>query len=90
MSERRTPGHLEDHYLVERVRHRLAHDERVNELELDVSIRGDRVVVTGSVSTEERRAAVTAVVAETVGDRTVQNETTVLPRRSGGEVETIS
>lgn len=71
------PEH-EPEYLIEKVRERLATDERVAELELQVSVAGDRVVVSGTVPTEERRAAVAEVASEAAPDHHVVNETEVL------------
>ena len=65
------------HYLVQRIREALAHDPRVAELELEVTVRGSRVVVAGSVPTEERCRAVTDVVHAAAPDHEVQNETRV-------------
>jgi osmotically-inducible protein OsmY len=65
------------HYLVAHVRDALAQDPRVSELELKVKIAGSKVFVTGTVPTEERREAVADVVAETLPEFEVQNQTTV-------------
>jgi osmotically-inducible protein OsmY len=65
------------HYLVQKVREALAHDERVGELELKVKIYGKKVFLTGLVSTPERRAAIDQVLAEVLPDHEIQNETTV-------------
>ena len=66
-----------DVYLAEHVRETLATDERVNEPELDVEIQDGRVIVTGAVPTEERRAAIEAVVVECCPGLEVDNRTTV-------------
>jgi osmotically-inducible protein OsmY len=65
----------------------LARDPRVNEPELEVKVVGGRVFVTGTVPTEERRDAVTAVVHECCPDLEVENRTTVgrYPRAEGTE-----
>lgn len=76
-------------YIVERVRQRLAVDERVAELELQVSVVAGRVVVSGTVPTEERREGVAAVVAETVPDLEVVNQTEVLDTDAAPREETI-
>ena len=51
-------------YREESLRQALATDPRVMEQELDVSIAGGRVVISGTVPTEDRRAAVTEVARE--------------------------
>ncbi|TMK59717.1 MAG: BON domain-containing protein [Actinobacteria bacterium] len=73
-------------YREESLRQALATDPRVMEQELDVSIAGDRVVISGTVPTEDRRAAVTEVARERFPDLQVDNRTIVptLPA-SGGE-----
>jgi hypothetical protein len=65
------------HYLVQKVREALAHDDRVNELEIKVKIYGKRVFLTGVVSTQERRAGIDDVIHELLPGYEVQNETTV-------------
>ena len=44
---------------------------------MHVAVDGTRVVVTGHVSTSERREAITHVLAELLPDHDVRNETTV-------------
>ena len=76
-------------YLVARIQEALAGDKRVGELELQVSVAGDRVLVTGTVPTEERRELVARVVRETAPDRTVVNETTVVDTDRGADEERL-
>jgi hypothetical protein len=64
-------------YLVEHVRDHLLKDPRIGELDIHVAVEGRLVFVTGHVSTEERRAAVTEALAEFLPDHEVRNETTV-------------
>lgn len=77
-------------YLVETIRDALAHDERTNELELEISVAGDRVLVTGPVATEERRDAVGEVVAEVADGYEVVNGTEVLGADPATSVEELS
>ena len=56
-------------YREEELRQALASDPRVAEPELDVTIAGDRVVISGTVPTEDRRTAVTDVTREHCPDR---------------------
>jgi len=67
------------HYVIQHVREALAHDPRVGELELAVDVRGDRLFVSGSVQTEERRTAVGEVAAEAAPDMEVHNQVQVMP-----------
>lgn len=76
-------------YLIEKVRERLATDDRVAELELQVSVAGDRLVVSGTVPTEERRAAVAEVAREAAPDHRVVNETEVLDRGAAPREEEL-
>jgi osmotically-inducible protein OsmY len=73
------------HYLVQRIREALAHDPRVSELELQVTVRGSKVFVAGAVATDDRRQSVTEVVQEAAPDCEVHNQTRVSVQ--AGEVE---
>src|SRR5437762_13359236 len=64
-------------YQVQNVREALAHDHRVGELELQVTIRGGKVMIAGTVPTQEVRHAVTTVVRDVLPDAEVLNHTTV-------------
>ena len=83
-------GEEPPHYLVQRIREALAHDERVSELELQVKVVGRRVILGGSVSTPERCEAVEEVVREVVPGCEVRNEITVGSYGEPTEVERIS
>lgn len=76
-------------YLTERIREALAHDPRVAELGIAVSVAGDKVLVTGNVATAERRHAVEQIVSPLLGDRELHNGITVsdLHEGEGEEVE---
>jgi osmotically-inducible protein OsmY len=75
------------HYQVQKVREALAHDHRVGELELQVTVRGGKVMIAGTVTTAEVRDAVTQVVREVLPDAEVLNHTTVasFPAPEGAE-----
>lgn len=64
-------------YLVGHVEEALACDDRVNEPGLHVTIKGRRVFVDGTVSTQARFAAVAEVVAELLPGWTLVNQSTV-------------
>ena len=83
-------GEEPPHYLVQRIREALAHDERVSELELQVKVVGSRVFLSGTVPTQERRDAVEEVVREVVPECDVRNETTVGTYGEPSDVERIS
>jgi hypothetical protein len=64
-------------YRAEELRQALAADPRVAEPELDVTIVGDRVVISGTVNTEDRRDAVALVTQEHCPDLSIDNRTIV-------------
>lgn len=66
-----------DPYLSEHIRSVLAHDVRVNELGLQVTLVGAVVFVTGTVTCEERRTGVTIVMAEQFPDLDLRNDVVV-------------
>jgi osmotically-inducible protein OsmY len=66
-----------DAYVVERIREALAHDSRVAELGIAVTVAADEVVLTGDVANESRKAVVTAVVAPLTEGRKLHNRLTV-------------
>jgi osmotically-inducible protein OsmY len=86
------PGSEEEppHYLVQRVREALAHDERVSELEVKVRVFGRRVFLTGPVSTQERHDAIDAVLAEVLPGYEVHNETEVARLEAPEDMERLS
>jgi osmotically-inducible protein OsmY len=74
-----------DPYLAERVRAQLATDQRVGELGLAVRVIPGRLVITGSVPSEECRQAIAEVATEIAGPVPIVNETIVTPAPSPGE-----
>ena len=78
------------HYLVQRIREALAHDERVSELELQVRVQGRKVFLTGTVPTQERHDAIDEVVGALLPDCDVHNETAVGTFGEPKEVERLS
>lgn len=67
----------EDEYRAQHVRDALAHDPRVADLSISVTVEAGAVHLSGQVSTEERRNAAAEVARETLGDHDVRNEVTV-------------
>jgi hypothetical protein len=78
-----------DEYLVAHANEALATDPSTAELELDVSVDGREVVLTGTVATPERRAAVAEVVAKALPGREVRNLTAVGGEAAEPFVETL-
>ncbi len=64
-------------YLVERVRQALAHDPRVAELGISVTVVGDKVLLSGEVATQERKAAAAEVAQPLLEGRILHNGLTV-------------
>lgn len=83
-------GHEAPHYRAQRLRDALVHDPRVNELQLEVKIVGDQVFVTGNISSDERRHAVSDVVEGLVPELKVHNQTVVVRAESPGEAEDLT
>jgi osmotically-inducible protein OsmY len=83
-------SHELDEYLAERIRQAFATDPRVSELELQVTLAGPSVFVSGTVSTSERQRAVTEVVREIAPDREVHNQTRVVPTGPEAGVEELT
>jgi Nucleotidyl transferase of unknown function (DUF2204)/BON domain len=78
-----------DEYLVAHAAEALAADPRTAELELDVSVDGPEVILTGTVATPERQAAVGEVVAKALPGREVRNLTAVEDQTAEPFVETL-
>jgi osmotically-inducible protein OsmY len=66
-----------DQYLIERVREALAEDPRVGELYVQVTVAAGKVFLSGTVATQERKAAMSDLVRELLPDHEVHNLATV-------------
>lgn len=78
------------HYLLAHIRETLAKDPRVSELNVEASLAGTKVVLTGYVSTSERKEAISEVVRELLPGYQVSNQTVVRTYPETTEVETLS
>ncbi|MDQ4089519.1 MAG: BON domain-containing protein [Actinomycetota bacterium] len=76
-------------YTVQRLRDALAADERVGEMGVQVHLAAGKVFLTGQVTTEERRQAVSAVAGEVLPDYEIHNDTVVTVVGDGPRVEHI-
>jgi BON domain len=65
-------------YLVGKLQEALAVDDRVNALDIRITIAHGRVHLTGEVPTEGRRAAIQCIAEEVLPDLVVRNDITVL------------
>ena len=76
-------------YVIERIHRALAQDPRVAAFDVEVTLAGGRIFLTGEVATQERKDAISAVVAELLPDHNVLNETTVATLAPAGEPEQL-
>lgn len=76
-------------YLIARVHEALTEDPRVGEQELEISVRGQTVLVAGTVVSEEQRRAVSEVVEELLPGHRVANEVQVATFPETGEAERL-
>jgi hypothetical protein len=73
------PGDTEDvGALTEQARRALADDPRIGQLDVAITLRGQRALLTGHVVTRDRQELVTAVVAEHLPGYVIDNATTTL------------
>ena len=79
-SDAYVPGHLLE---------ALASDERVSEQDLRVDVVGHRVLISGTVASEERRAAVEVVAREYLPDWDIRNHVDVVHRSGPVEREEL-
>ena len=82
-------NHEPEKYLVQHVRDALAGDPRIGELHVDVSIRGDKVFLTGSVPSIERRDAIAELVKDVLPTHEVHNHVTVDPIAGSATTESL-
>jgi osmotically-inducible protein OsmY len=83
------PSGQPEKYLVQRVRDALAGDPRIGELHIDVTIRGDRVFLTGTVASAERREVIAALVQDVLPGHQVQNHVAVEGISGSPEIESL-
>ena len=79
-----------DVYVIEHVRQALATDHRTLVQGLRVTVHGDSVVVSGTVSSDSRRRAVGEVAAEVATEFRVCNETIVVEPADHHRAEEVS
>jgi osmotically-inducible protein OsmY len=64
---------LPPEYVVQHVREALANDERVGQLDIGVTVAGERIQLAGCVQTPDRRRAILDVVGEIAPDWDIHN-----------------
>ncbi|HZM32331.1 MAG TPA: BON domain-containing protein [Acidimicrobiales bacterium] len=88
------PDPLPTPYLVGHIQDTLATDGRAQELGVDVTVAGNRVVLNGTVATEGQREAIGEVAGEVVAEHApgheVVNELTVMSHDEDGSVEELA
>lgn len=77
-------------YTAEEIRQALAADSRFGELGIKVRVVDDAVVLSGEVTTQQRRDAATTIVTALAPSLTVRNGLTVKARRQQPDEERIS
>jgi putative nucleotidyltransferase-like protein len=87
--EQESAADVPDEYLIAHAGEALAGDPRTAELELDVAVDGPEVVVTGTVATPERQAAVGEVLAKALPGREIRNLTGLESQAADPFVETL-
>jgi osmotically-inducible protein OsmY len=84
------PGREPADYVISHIQDALAHDSRTTELGIDVTLSGDRAVLTGTVASPEQRTAIGQVATEVARDYQVVNEVAVVPCDEAGEAEELT
>ena len=80
---------LAPEYVAQHVRDALATDERVGQLDIGVTVAGERIQLAGCVQTPERREAIEEVVAEIAPGWEVHNAIVVEELHGTDAVENL-
>ena len=83
------PLDIADAYVPGHLLQTLVSDERVGEQDLQVEVVGHRIVITGTVASEERRRAVETVAREQLPGWDVRNQVDVVHRQGPVEREEL-
>jgi hypothetical protein len=83
------PGPEPVEYLVERVRDAIATGADTHELGIGVQVAGNRLLLTGSASSEPQLEAITTIAEQLAPDHEVVNEVCVTPTSPPAEVEQL-
>jgi osmotically-inducible protein OsmY len=84
------PGGEPADYVIGHVQDALAHDPRTMELGVDVTLSGDRAVLTGTVASPDQRDAIGQVAAEVAQGYQVVNDVTVMASAEAGDAEELT
>lgn len=85
-----TPGREPADYVISHVRDALAHDPRTTELGVDVTLAGERVVLTGTVASVPHREEIGRVAAEVARGYAVVNDVDVVACDEATEAEELT
>jgi osmotically-inducible protein OsmY len=77
-------------YVISHIQDALAHDPRTSEMGIDVTLSGDRAVLTGMVASGMQRDAIGQVASEVAREYRVVNDVTVVPCDEAGETEELT
>lgn len=88
-TERDVHRNAAPHDRAARLHRALAEDTRTSELGVTVSVRGDRVRLTGTVASAERKADVGVVAQEAEPSLHITNDISVVSAAEPGEAEDI-
>jgi osmotically-inducible protein OsmY len=77
-------------YVISHIQDALAHDPRTSEMGIDVTLSGDRAVLTGMVASRVQRDAIGQVASEVAREYHVVNDVTVVPCDEAGETEELT
>ena len=80
---------LAPEYVVQHVREALATDERVGQLDIGVTVAGERIQLAGCVQTPERRSAILEVVGEIAPDWKIHDAIVVEELHESDAVENL-
>jgi osmotically-inducible protein OsmY len=77
-------------YVIRHIQDALASDPRALELGVEVTVSGDRLVLSGTVATAAQRLAIADVVAEVASTHEIVNELAVMAHDEGGSAEELT
>jgi osmotically-inducible protein OsmY len=77
-------------YVISHIQDALAHDPRTTELGVEVTLSGDRAVLTGMVASGVQRDAIGQVATEVAREYRVVNDVTVVSCDEAGEAEELA
>lgn len=77
-------------YVISHIQDALAHDPRTTEMGIEVTLSGDRAVLTGMVTSGAQRDAIGQVASEVAREYHVVNDVSVVPCDEASETEELT